>query len=112
VLVALLGIPASKFNDDRLGRTLDALHEKLAVIWRDIIDVAIRKANIDLSVIFYDVSGVVAHGHYAESEMIDFGFAHNTPSNKRKAKIGLNVSADGNIPWHYQFWSGRTADQN
>ena len=111
VLVALLGIPASKFNDDRLGRTLDALHEKLAVIWQDIIDVAIRKANIDLSVIFYDVTGVVAHGNYAESEMIDFGFAHNTPSNKRKAKIGLNVSADGNIPWHYQFWSGRTADQ-
>lgn len=111
VLVALLGIPASKFNDDRLGRTLDALHEKLAVIWRDIIDVAIRKAKIDLSVIFYDVTGVVAHGNYAESEMIDFGFAHNTPSNKRKAKIGLNVSADGTIPWHYQFWSGRTADQ-
>jgi len=111
VLVAVLGIPAGKFNDDRLGRTLDALHEKLGVIWRDIIDVAIRKANIDLSVIFYDVTGVVAHGSYAESKMIDFGFAHNTPSNKRKAKIGLNVSADGNIPWHYQFWSGRTADQ-
>jgi transposase len=111
VLVALLGIPASKFNDDRLGRTLDALHENLPVIWRDIIDVAIRKANIDLSVIFYDVSGVVAHGTYADSNLIDFGFAHNTPSHKRKAKIGLNVSADGNIPWHYQFWSGRTADQ-
>lgn len=112
VLVALLGIPASKFNDDRLGRTLDALYAKRGVIWRDIIDVAIRKANIDLSVIFYDVTGVVAHGNYTESDLIDFGFAHNTPSNKRKAKIGLDVSADGNIPWHYQLWSGRTADQS
>jgi hypothetical protein len=43
--------------------------------------------------------------------MIDFGFAHNTPSQKRKAKIGLNVSADGNLPWHYEFWSGRIANQ-
>lgn len=111
VLVGVLGIPAGKFNDDRLGRTLDALHEKLGIIWRDIIEVAIRKANIDLSVIFYDVSAVVAHGNYADSKVIDFGFAHNTPSNKRKAKIGLNVSADGNLPWLYELWSGRTADQ-
>lgn len=111
VLVAVLGIPADKFNDDRLGRTLDALHGKLDLIWRDIIDVAIHKANIDLSVVFYDVTAVVAHGNYAESQVIDFGFAHNTPSNKRKGKIGLDVSADGNIPWLYQFWSGRTADQ-
>lgn len=111
VLVAVLGIPAEKFNDDRMGRTLDALYPKLGVIWRDIIEVAIRKAEIDLSVIFYDVTAVVAHGSYAESDLIDFGFAHNTPSNKRKAKIGLDVSADGNIPWHYERWSGRTADQ-
>ena len=111
VLVAVLGIPATKFNDDRLGRTLDALYEHLGPIWLEIIDVAIRKANIDLSVIFYDVSALVAHGSYRESELIDFGFAHNTPSNKRKSKVALDVSADGNIPWHYQLWSGRTADQ-
>lgn len=111
VLMAVIGIPADKFNDDRLGRTLDALNENLGVIWLEIIEVAIRKANIDLSVIFYDVTAVVGHGSYAESELIDFGFAHNTPSNKRKAKIGLDVSADGNIPWLYQPWSGRTADQ-
>lgn len=111
VLVAVLGIPATKFNDDRLGRTLDALYEKLGPIWVEIIDVAIRKADIDLSVIFYDVSAFVAHGSYGESELIDFGFAHNTPRNKRKAKVALDVTADGNIPWHYQLWSGRTADQ-
>lgn len=111
VLVAVLGVPATKFNDDRLARTLDALSENLGPIWVEIIDVALRKANIDLSVIFYDVSAFVAHGNYGESELIDFGFAHNTPSNKRKSKVALDVSADGNIPWHYQLWSGRTADQ-
>lgn len=111
VLVAVLGIPATKFNDDRLARTLDALYEHLGPIWLEIIEVAIRKANIDLSVIFYDVSAFVAHGSYGESELVDFGFAHNTPSNKRKAKVGLDVTADGNIPWYYQLWSGRTADQ-
>jgi transposase len=111
VLTAELGIPASKFNDDRLARTLDALYEKLGPIWMDIVNVAIRKGNLDLSVIFYDVTAFVAHGHYSESELIDFGFAHNTPSDKRKGKVSLDVSADGNIPCIPQLWSGRTADQ-
>ena len=111
VLTAELGIAASKFNDDRLGRTLDALYEKLGPVWLDIVNVAIRKGNIDLSLLFYDVTAFVAHGHYGESELIDFGFAHNTPSNKRKGKLSLDVSADGNIPCIPELWSGRTADQ-
>ena len=57
------------------------------------------------------MTAFVAQGRYAESELIDFGFAHNTPSNKRKVKLGLDAVADGGIPWLYQAWSGRTADQ-
>ena len=110
VLVTVLGVPAAKFNDDRLGRTLDALYPHLETIWLEVVETALLKAEIDLSVIFYDLTAFVAQGRYADSELIDFGFAHNTPSNKRKFKLGLNVSADGNIPWVYRVWSGRTAD--
>ena len=111
VLAAQLDIPASKFNDDRLGRTLDALYPHLDVIWQEIVAVALEKAKIDLSVLFYDLTGIVGHGRYEDSELMDFGFAHNTPSNKRKLKLGANVSADGSIPVAYAPWSGRTADQ-
>ena len=107
----VLGIPAAKFNDDRLGRTLDALYPQLETIWLEVVEQAIRKAEIDLSLIFYDLTAFIAHGCYADSEQVDFGFAHNTPMNKRKFKLGLNAAADGNIPWLYRFWSGRTADQ-
>ena len=69
------------------------------------------KADIDLSVIFYDLTAFIAHGRYADSEQVDFGFAHNTPMNKRKFKLALNATADGNIPWLYRFLPGRTADQ-
>jgi transposase len=110
-LVATLGISVGKFNDDRLGRTLDTLYPHLDAIWQEIIETALVKAQIDLSVIFYDVTAFIAHGRYANSELIDFGFAHNTPSNKRKFKLGLNASADGNIPWLYRCLSGSTADQ-
>ncbi|MDO8263339.1 MAG: IS1634 family transposase [Gallionella sp.] len=111
VLVAELGIPAAKFNDDRLGRTLDALYPHLDAIWQEIVGIALVKAQIDLSVLFYDVTAIIGHGRYKESKLMDFGFAHNTPSNKRKLKLGVDASADGNIPVAYAPWSGRTSDQ-
>jgi len=111
VLVRVLGIPAAKFNDDRLGRTLDALYPHLEAIWLEVVEVALLKADIDLSLIFYDLTAFIAHGRYADSEQVNFGFAHNTPMNKRKFKLGLNATADGNLPWLYRFLPGQTADQ-
>jgi hypothetical protein len=111
VLVNVLGIAAAKFNDDRLGRTLDALYPHLETIWLEVVEIALLKADVDLSVIFYDLTAFIAHGRYAESDQVDFGFAHNTPMNKRKFKLALNAAADGNIPWLYNFLPGRTADQ-
>jgi transposase len=110
VLVHLLGIPAAKFNDDRLGRTLEAIRQHSREIWQDIVHQALIQADIDLSVIFYDLTAFVAHGSYSGSQVVDFGFAHNTPMNKRKVKAGLDVAADGNIPTEYASWPGRTAD--
>jgi transposase len=68
------------------------------------------RTDIDLSVIFYDLTAFVVHGEYTGSQYVDFGFAHNTPMDKRKFKTGLNVSADGHIPLEYRLWAGRTAD--
>ncbi|MBK8934997.1 MAG: hypothetical protein IPM76_22330 [Chloroflexi bacterium] len=50
---SVLNVPAAKFNDDRLGRTLDALYPHLETIWLAVVELAISKADIDLSVIFY-----------------------------------------------------------
>ncbi|MBI2332254.1 MAG: IS1634 family transposase [Chloroflexi bacterium] len=111
VLGSILGVPAAKFNDDRLARTLDALYPHLETIWLEVVEVALRKADVDLSVIFYDLTAFITHGRYAHSEQVEFGFAHNTPMNKRKFKLALNVTADGHIPWLYHFLPGRTADQ-
>ncbi len=111
VLTAVLGVPAAKFNDDRLERTLDALAPHLEGIWTEIVTVALRQAEIDLAVIFYDLTAFAVHGRFADSDLIDFGFAHNTPNNKRKFKLALNTIADGNLPGPYRLWSGRMADQ-
>jgi transposase len=110
VLVHTLGVPAVKLNDDRLARTLDALQPHCQAIWQQVAHRALVQAQVDLSVLFYDLTAFVAHGKYAHSRYVDFGFAHNTPMDKRKFKTGYDVSADGNIPIDYSLWSGRTSD--
>jgi transposase len=111
VLSDYLGVPAAKFNDDRLGRTLDALASHAQAIWQDIVSQALLRYRIDLSVLFYDLTALVMTGDYADSELVDYGFAHNTPPDKQKVKVGLVVTADGGLPCLFQAWSGRTADK-
>ena len=111
VLVYLLDIDPAKFNDDRLARALDALAPHIEAIWEEILAEAMRQGGIELKALFYDLTAYIFHGRYRESDLVDFGFAHNTPSNKRKVKLGLNVLAGSLLPGPFQVWPGRTADQ-
>lgn len=110
VLVYTLGLAAPQFNDDRLGRTLDAIQPHCRDIWEAVVQRVLVQAEIDLSIIFYDLTAFVVHGAYSGSQHVDFGFANNTPMNKRKFKIGLDVTADGHIPSDYKLWPGRATD--
>jgi len=98
VLVTVLGIPAAKFNADRLGRTLDAIAVRQRAIWLDIVHQALRRCDIDLRFLFYDLTALVAHGANTDSELVDYGLAHNTPSGKPKVKLGVTATADGAVP--------------
>jgi len=111
VLGDYVDVPAAKFNDDRLGRTLDALAVHAQAIWQDIASQALLRYQVDLSVLFYDLTALVLSGDYADSDLADYGFAHNTPSDKQKLKLGLVATADGGLPCLFQPWSGRTADK-
>jgi transposase len=110
MLPLVLGIPASKFNDDRLGRTLDAIEPHLQAIWLEIVIRALERYNIDLSVIFYDLTAFIMMGEYKGSELVDFGFAHNTPMDKRKVKLAGNAAQDGGILFAWAALCGQEAD--
>jgi len=110
ILPLVLGISARKFNDDRLGRTLDAIEPHLQAIWLEIVIRAFERYDIDLSVIFYDLTAFIMMGEYKGSELVDFGFAHNTPMNKRKVKLAGNAVQDGGILFAWAALSGQEAD--
>lgn len=59
VLTDYLGVSATKFNDDRLGGTLNALAEHAQAIWQDIASQALLRYQIDLLVLFYDLTALV-----------------------------------------------------
>src|SRR3990172_462971 len=106
-----LGIPCDKFNDDRVGGTLDVLAAHLPAIWCALQRQVLLRYKIDLSILFYDLTALVMSGQYPKSELVDYGFAHNTPSDDPKLKLGLVASQDGGLPLLFQPWSGRTADK-
>ncbi len=110
VLVHTLGIPPTKFNDDRLGRTLDALAAHAHEIWLDIVNQALVRFHIDLHFLFYDLTALVMQGTFDDSDLVDYGFAHNTPSDRPKVKVGATATGDGFIPLEFAPTSGRTAD--
>lgn len=111
VLVRVLGVEAAKFNKDRLVRALDAIAPHCQEIWQAVVSEAIERYNIDLKVIYYDLTAFIMHGEYNESDLVKFGFAHNTPSDKKKVKSSLNAAADGNVPLDYLGRAGDEADK-
>ena len=111
MLVPVLQLEASKFNKDRLARSLDAMTPHTQQIWQAVVSRAIERYQIDLSVIYYDLTAFIMHGEYQGSELVKYGFAHNTPSDKQKIKAGLNAAADGNIPLDYLGLAGNQADK-
>jgi transposase len=111
VLVVVLGVEAAKFNKDRLARTLDALAPHSQAIWQAVVSRAIERYQIDLSVIYYDLTAFIMHGEYPESDLVTYGFAHNTPSDQQKLKAAVDAAADGNIPLDYHALAGDQADK-
>lgn len=111
VLEAVLGVEAAKFNKDRLARTLDTLAPHCQAIWQAVVSRAMERYQIDLSVIYYDLTAFIVHGEYRESDLVRYGFAHNTPSDKQKLKAAVDVAADGNVPLDYQALAGDQADK-
>jgi transposase len=109
VIEELTGVPASKLNDDRLGRALDAIYPHLKEIWTDIVSRALVRYQIDLSLVFYDLTAFYFTGEYKNSARVTFGFTRKRQGQKQ-CKLALNVTAKDKFPFLYQLLDGNVAD--
>jgi transposase len=109
VIEEYTGVPASKLNDDRLGRALDAIYPHLEDIWAEIVGRALVRYEIDLSLVFYDLTTFYFEGEYRQNQAIVLG--HSRPQRgKKQRKLALNVTGQEKFPFLYQLLDGNVAD--
>lgn len=100
----LLGVPADKLHDDKIGYTLDALvpvdeHGEcdLSLVSRlhnALAHEAIHRYGICADIVHYDFTDVAFTGVYEDSTLARRGKGPG----RRQINLGLNVTADGAFP--------------
>lgn len=108
----LYGIAAEELNDDRLGRTLDALAPQIlglkGAIARDIS----RRFQIGIERIHWDLTSFHFTGAYDNQteEHLQISYTKSRPSDSafKAVKVGLNVANDGKgpVPIFYESLDG------
>lgn len=108
-----LGIASCKLNDDRLGRTLDALAEHLAEVLNLVARRAIDRFGISIAELHWDLTHLAFTGSY-ESQEEEYAQVRKgrTPERTivRQIRTGLLVSEDGAVPLLGESFDGNRED--
>ncbi len=108
-----LGIVSCKLNDDRLGRTLDALAERLAEVLNLVARRAIERFGISIAELHWDLTHLAFTGSYvAQEEAYPQVRKGRTPQQTivRQVRVGLLVSEDGAVPLIGESFDGNRED--
>jgi len=108
-----LGIAACKLNDDRLGRTLDALAEHLDEVLNLLARRALERFGISIAELHWDVTQLSFCGSYQEQQegyaQVKYG---RTPKRtiERQLHAGFWLAAEGAVPLRGQGFDGNAED--
>jgi transposase len=108
-----LGIASCKLNDDRLGRTLDVLAERLPEVLNLLARRAIERFGISIAELHWDLTHLAFTGSYEAQEE---GYVQvrkgRTPEQTivRQVRTGLLVSEDGAVPLLAESFDGNRED--
>jgi transposase len=102
-------------NDDRAGRTLDALYAQRAVIWGDLIANAARHYELDLHRLHADTMAMTFAGLFAEQPAVE-GVPRLEPGYNpagewlQQLKLFALAAGDGGLPVWFDVLPGGTGD--
>lgn len=108
------GVDPERLNDDRIGRCLDALAERIDPIQGAATVAAVREFGLDLSQLHWDLTSVVLQGAYPPEEQDPehpqprYGFGGEDGC--KQLRVGELVSADGAVPVWYETLDGNRPD--
>lgn len=110
----ILGIPAVSLNDDKLGRTLDAIAPCLDQITSAAAVRAITAFDIDISRLHWDMTSFSLHGAYDEADEDYPAPRYGHPKDRRpdllQIQAGIAAAGDGGIPVYHRAYDGGAAE--
>jgi len=89
------------FNDDRVGRALDAFSEKIPDIETELVSRAIQRFHVPIDAIHWDLTNVTFTGAYDRSPIIGRGYG-NGRVHEKQLQISLHTSHVGAIPLRHE----------
>ena len=112
----LFGVNAKKLNDDRLGRTLDALADKVDEIQIATSMAAVESYGLSLDKVHLDITSFMFEGAYEEQDadprlpVVKRGYNAEKDFKRRQVRTGQAVIGDGGIPLYHKVFSGNQTD--
>jgi Domain of unknown function (DUF4277)/Transposase DDE domain len=105
----LLGVPAALLNDDRLGRSLEALAPAAEEVRGKLLLAAVRRfAVADASRLHLDLTAVRFAGHYPGSTVVEKGWAADRTIG-RQVKT-LQATAPAGVPVYFRPRNGSAGE--
>ena len=119
-LVGLSDAEPSVLNDDRMGRSLDALFiaDRASLMTKTVLK-AVDEFAIDLSQLHNDSTTITVHGEYKGKgsprngkRPVALAYGHNKDyrPDLKQLLFTLTVSRDGAVPIHFKSYDGNTTD--
>jgi transposase len=105
----LLGVPASKVNEDRLYRSLDQLLPHKEELEKHLKNRLGELFDLDYDLLLYDVTSTYFEGEAKRNELAQRGYSRDHRPDCKQVNIALVVSRDG-MPVGYQLFAGNRND--
>jgi transposase len=106
----VFGVQADALGDDRLGRALDAIADRLDHIVGSVGAAAIDVFGLDVTRMHWDMTSISLHGVYEQAEAglpePRFGHPKDRRPDLKQIQAGIAVSADGGVPVFHRAFDG------
>jgi transposase len=110
----VLGIGPLALNDDKLGRTLDAIAPHLEEITSAVAVRAITGFGIDITQLHWDMTSFSLHGAYDDADEDYPAPRYGHPKDRRpdllQIQAGIAAAGDGGIPVYHRAYHGGAAE--
>ena len=109
-LDVLLEVDPALLNDDRIGRTLDALAEVIADAQSTVCTHVVRAFDVQVHDVLSDTTATYLEGDYGDSKLAARGHSKDHRPGHKQIKLALATSMDGQIPLSHLTLPGNTGD--